>query len=160
MELTGFDIVSLVIIAFFALRTGIRGMVKELLSMAAVILGFLGAVLFSGFLAGYVEPQFGIQPPWSQIASFLGIFVVVYIVVKLFEGALNKIVERIQLESLDHALGFLLGVLEGIIVVMLLLTVLQWQNFFEVDAMIEDSLIARFLLPLLPYAKRLFSVQV
>jgi len=48
MELSGFDIVGIVIIVFFALRTGIRGFVKELLSMAAVILGIAAAVLFSG----------------------------------------------------------------------------------------------------------------
>ena len=159
MDLSGFDIVGLVLIGFFALRTGIRGMVKELLSMAAVILGFAGAVLFSGMLAGYLEPQFGIQQPWSQIASFLGLFVIVYVVVKLFEGALNNIIEKIRMKSLDHALGFLLGIVEGLIVVLILLTLLQWQNFFEVDTMFQESLLAHFLLPLLPYAKQLFAVR-
>ncbi len=158
MELSGFDIVGIVIIVFFALRTGIRGFVKELLSMAAVILGIAAAVLFSGVASAYLEPQFGIEAPWSQIVAFLGLFVAVYIIVKLFESALNRIMEKINLAGLDHALGILLGIAEGLLLVLIILTVLQWQSIFDVDAMIRESQFARLLLPLLPFAQQLFPV--
>lgn len=156
MELTGLDIVFLIIVVFAALRAGFRGFVREFMSMAAVFLGIAIAVLFSGVAAVYVQPWIG-AGAWSQVVSFLGLFLVVYLLVKIFESALNRIIERINLESLDKALGFFLGIVEGLLVSFILLLVLQLQPLFDTRQMIADSTLARYLLPLLPYAERLMG---
>jgi membrane protein required for colicin V production len=78
--------------------------------------------------------------------------------VKLFENALNRLIERVHLESLDRALGLFLGVAEGIFVVFMLVLLLQLQPFFDPDELLEQSTIARFMLPLLPYAERMIRV--
>ncbi len=156
MDVTGIDIVFIVILLFTTIRAGIRGFVKELMSMAAVILGITAAVVFSGVVAAalvdYVESD-----AWSQVIAFLGLFLVVYVVVKIFETALNRLVERIHLDSLDHALGFFLGVVEGLVVVFVLLLLLQLQPFVSPDRMIAESVFAHFLLPLLPFAAELLQ---
>lgn len=159
MELSGLDIVFLVLIGFSALRAGIRGFVHEFLSMAAVILGIAAAVLFSGLAAQWVQPYLG-PGPWSQVVAFLGLFIVVYIVVKLFENALNSLVEKINLEGLDRALGFFLGIVEGIFLVFVLVLILQLQPVFDAEPVLRESAIAQFLLPLLPYAERMISVEL
>ncbi len=156
MDLTGLDIVFLIIIVFMALRAGFRGFVREFMSMAAVILGIAVAVLFSGIAAVYVQPWIG-AGAWSQVVSFLGLFLVVYLLVKVFESALNRIVESINLESLDRALGFFLGVGEGLLASFILVLVLQLQPVFDTSEVIAGSVLAQFLLPLLPYAERLIS---
>lgn len=156
MNLSGLDIVFLIIIVFAALRAGFRGFVREFMSMAAVVLGITVAVLFSGVAAIYVQPWIG-TGAWSQVVSFLGLFLLVYLLVKVFENALNRIIERINLESLDRALGFFLGILEGLLASFILLLVLQLQPVFDTRQMIAESLLAEYLLPLLPYAERLIG---
>lgn len=151
MDVSGVDIVFIVILLFTTIRAGIRGFVRELMSMAAVILGITAAVVFSGIAAAslsrYVESE-----AWSQVIAFLGLFLVVYVMVKIFETALDRLVDRINLDSLDHALGFFLGLVEGLVVVFVLLLVLQIQPFIAPDRIITESVFAHFLLPLLPFA--------
>lgn len=159
IALSGLDIVFLILIAFAALRAGIRGFVHEFLSMAAVLLGIGAAVLFSGIAAQLLQPYVG-GGTWSQVVAFLGLFLVVYVVVKLFENALNRLIERINLESLDRALGFFLGIAEGLFLVFVLVLILQLQPVFDVEQLLLESEISRFLIPLLPYAERALDVGI
>lgn len=156
MQLTGLDIVFLVLLLIVAVRAGLRGFVKELLSMAAVILGIAVAVILSGTAATYLEPYVG-AGVLAQIIAFLALFLVVYVVVKIFEGALDKLIERIHLESLDHALGLFLGLLEGTLAIFVLILVLQFQPLIALDDALADSVVAGLLAPLLPYAARLLE---
>lgn len=153
------DIVFLILVVFLAIRGAIRGFVKELLSTAAVILGVVMGLLFSGVVAQFIAERWG-GGDWLQIVSFLGIFVVSYLVVKIFEGALNNLIEKIHAESLDHALGLFLGVVEGVIVCFLLILVLQLQPFFEIGPILEESIGAAILLPFLPFVQELIGEDV
>lgn len=154
MQLSGLDIVFLVIIAFAALRAMIRGFVREFMSVAALLLGIAAAVLFSGVAAEYLQPWLGVGP-WAQVVAFLALFVVVYIVVKIFENALDRVVEHIHAESLDRAVGFFLGIAEGILLTFIIILLLQLQPFFEAQGVLRQSIFARTLTPLLPYVERL-----
>lgn len=158
MEYSAIDIVFAVVVLFVTLRAAIRGFVKELLSTASIFLGIAAAVAFSGLIAATIEPYVG-SLMWSQIIGFLTVFVVVYLVLKLFENGLHRLVERIHLESLDHALGIFLGIAEGVIVVFLLILIIQIQPFIHPDAILQNSLFARFLLPFLPYVSELINRQ-
>ena len=111
MEFSGLDIVFLVLVVILAFRAAVRGFVKELLGTAALLLGIVGAVLFSGLAAGLIDQYFA-PSIWSQVIAFLVIFLLVSVVVKLFESALHKLIERVHLDQLDHALGFFLGMLK------------------------------------------------
>lgn len=156
IDLAAVDVVFLIIIVFTSIRAGIRGFVKELMSMASVILGIAVAVLFSGMVAGYLENYLG-ESPWSQVISFLGLFLLTYLAVKIFESALDRLIERINLESLDHALGFFLGIVEGLVITFLILLLLQIQPFIEPSVLIEESVFARFMSPLFPYISEILS---
>lgn len=151
MELAAIDIVFAIIILILAIRAAIRGFVKELLGTAALILGIVAAVAFSGLAAQLIENLMG-ESVWSQVIAFLVIFLLVYLVVKIFETALNRLIERIHLNQLDHALGLFLGVVEGIVVVFVFLMLIQIQPFFEPESLMADSIFARILLPFMPFA--------
>lgn len=151
MQLAGIDVVFAIVIVILAIRAAIRGFVKELLGTAALILGIVAAVLLSGLAAQIIENWIG-ESVWSQVIAFLAVFLIVYIVVKIFEGALNRLVERIHLDQLDHALGLFLGIVEGLVVAFLLLLVIQIQPFFDPEVLMGGSIFARILLPFLPFA--------
>lgn len=156
VELSGLDIVFLLIIVFAAIRAAFRGFVKELLSTAALFGGIAVAVLFSGLAAVYLQPYVG-EGPWAQVVAFLGLFLLVYFVLKIFESALNRLIERINLQNLDRALGFFLGLAEGIFLVFVVILLLQLQPVFDLEQTIAGSLVARVLLPLLPYVEQLIG---
>ncbi len=156
VQLNGLDIVFLLIIVFAAIRGGFRGFVKELLSTAALFGGIAVAVLFSGLIAVYVQPYVG-SGPLSQVVAFLGLFLAVYFVLKLFESALNQLIERIHLENLDRALGFFLGVAEGIFLTFVLILALQLQPLFDLEELLAQSVIAGLLVPLLPFVERVIG---
>ncbi|MFW5688107.1 MAG: CvpA family protein [Spirochaetota bacterium] len=156
MEFTGIDIVFAIIVVILAFRAAIRGFVRELLGTAALFLGIMAAVLFSGLVAQLIDEYMG-PSIWSQVIAFLALFLVVYLVVKIFEGALNRIIERIHLDQLDHALGFFLGIVEGLIVVFVVLLLIQIQPFFDPEVLITGSVFARIMLPFLPFAAEFLS---
>jgi membrane protein required for colicin V production len=156
MEFAGIDIVFGIIVLILAFRAAIRGFVKELLGTAALFLGIIVAVLFSGLVAQTIDQYFG-PSIWSQVIAFLVLFLVVYLLVKIFESALNKLIERIHLDQLDHALGFFLGIVEGLVVVFIILLLVQIQPFFDPEAIIDGSVFARIMLPFLPFAAEFLS---
>ncbi len=150
MSIAGIDIVFGIVILFMGIRAAIRGFVRELLGTGAFILGVVVAMVFSGSAAGLIDQYMG-PSIWSQVIAFLALFLIVYLVVKIFESALNRLIERIHLDQLDHALGLFLGLIEGVVVVFVLLLLIQLQPFFAPESLIAGSLTARLLVPLMPF---------
>ena len=148
LSINQLDIVFALIILLASIRGAVRGFVSEVLSMASVILAVAAAVLFSSHLAALISEIFGASI-WSQVIAFLALFVVVYLIVKLLEGLLHSGVEKLHLRKLDRVLGFLLGIAEGFLVVFVALFLLHLQPFFDVRSLLQGSLFARFLIPLL-----------
>ena len=84
MGFAGIDIIFGILLIFAAMRSGIRGFVREFMSMAALILGIGSAVIFSGQVAIFVN-EYVDAAAWSQVIAFLGLFLSVYLVVKIFK---------------------------------------------------------------------------
>ncbi|GAH80879.1 unnamed protein product, partial [marine sediment metagenome] len=152
------DIVFAILILAASIRGAFRGFVAEIGSMAALILGLGGAILFSKSLSQVLAGYFG-ESVWNQLISFLLIFLVIYVLVKLLESLLHHLFERLNLERLDRVLGFFLGITEGFILIGVVLFVLNWQTFFETNALLADSLFAKILFPFLPSPDRIFSYK-
>ena len=149
LNLTTIDYISSAVILILSFRGVYKGFVSELLSMASIILGVGAAVLFSGVFTDSLEKVWG-KSNWNFIVAFLIIFLLVYIIAKIFEGLLHRLFEALHLEKLDRVLGFFLGVGEGILVITIVLFVLMWQPIFDSTSLIQNSLFAQLLLPLMP----------
>lgn len=159
MEWNFLDIVFGILILLLAVRGLIRGFIGEVFSVGAVVVGIGAAVIFSSVLAGPVEEMLNIRG-WGQVIAFLGIFLVVYIVLKIVEKALKGVIENIHLENLDRALGLFLGIVEGLVVVGALVLMLRLQPFFDFSASLEESTVVRILTPLLVYGARSLNFKI
>jgi membrane protein required for colicin V production len=148
MGLAVIDVVFLVIIAIFALRCALRGIVSELMSMAALVLGLLSAIFTfrktAELIRGKFVPDVKALP---EIISFVAVFLIVFAVIKIFETILKDIIERIQLGGPDRFLGFFLGIAEGLVIVCLLLFLIIVQPFVKPELVLEGSLLAEILMP-------------
>jgi membrane protein required for colicin V production len=148
MGLKAIDIVFLVIIAIFALRCALRGIVSELMSMAALVLGLLAAIFTFRKTAELVRGKFIPDvKALPEIVSFIGVFLIVFAVIKIFETILKDIIDRIQLGGPDRFLGFFLGIAEGLVIVCLLLFLILVQPFVEPELVLEGSFLAKLLMP-------------
>ena len=156
----GYLDIALGLVLIFATVRGIfRGFVSEFLSMAAIILGVAVAVMFSKPVAVALSGTLG-ESAWVQIIAFLGLFIITYLAVKLLEGFLHSGVEKLSLKNLDRVLGFLLGIVEGFLLASVILIVLVIQPFFDTAELLNDSYIARLLLPLLVPASGKLGIPV
>lgn len=157
MEYEVIDIVFAVIIAVVAIRALVRGFVKELLSVLAVVLGVFAAFLFSGIATTLVIDLMGYSR-WAHLIAFAGVFLVVFIVVKLIERALSSAIEAIHLDTLDHVFGLVLGVIEGVLLCFIVVLLIQAQPFVDPAVLIGESIFVRVLLPFLPLAGDLLPI--
>jgi len=153
------DIVFALLVVIAAIRGAFRGFVAEVGSMAALILGFGAAIVFYKPVALLLDRQFG-HSMWNQLIAFLLLFLLGYLLVKLIQRMLQNVIERLSLDRLDSALGFFLGVAEGLLVVAAALFVINWQPFFDPESLLGSSFFARMLFPVLPSPERIFGSRV
>ncbi|MFW6364118.1 MAG: CvpA family protein [Spirochaeta sp.] len=151
MQLNPIDVVFTLLLVILVLRAGFRGFVREFMAVAAVVLGIGSAAVFAGVVSLWLDQILG-PSLCNHVIAFLGLFLVVYLVVKLTEGALNALVEHIHLDALDHALGLFFGCIEGLLAIFVIILVLQIQPFIRIDGVLQASLYADLLMPLVPYA--------
>jgi len=147
------DIIFIAIIGLLAVRGVFRGFVEEIMSMASLILGVLAAV----FLYHPVGKLIGSYLPNSvfpDVIGFLVVFLVTYLLVKILEKIFQDIMENVNLEGLDRALGFLLGIVEGLLVVcfiLIVMTLLQsmMDKSLDIRGLLSHSVFAKILMPLI-----------
>lgn len=147
MEWNTLDVIFGILLLFFSLRGVLRGFIGEVFSVGAVALG-LGAAYFMGPYFAQVTEQTLHLPGWGNVVAFLGVFLLVYVLLKFIEKLFRGFIETLHLQNLDKALGLFLGIGEGLILILLLLWGLRVQPIFDVKSLLEGSWIARFLLPL------------
>jgi membrane protein required for colicin V production len=148
MILTTLDFIFIGLLVIIIIRCTVRGLIEEVMSMAALLLGLAGAFLLyrSGavFIRNFLDLRF-----IPEILAFVGIFVLIFILVKVLEYILRDIVIRISLNWLDRLLGFVFGLVEGFTLVSILVFVIYVQPVFKADLILEQSFFARLLIPVI-----------
>jgi membrane protein required for colicin V production len=111
------------IIVLSAVLAYSRGFVREAMAIA----GWIGAALLAYFFAAKVQPLVKELPvvgkfltdscELSLIAAFACVFAVGLIIAALFTPLFSSVVQRSVLGGLDQGVGFLFGVVRGVILV-------------------------------------------
>lgn len=117
------------VVIFIVLLSGVlafaRGMVREVLSLAAWVLAAV-AVLYGLPMARPYTRQWISHPLISDIATGAVIFIVVLVVATLIGGAIAAVIKKSPLSPVDRILGFGFGVVRGAILVCLAYLLLGW----------------------------------
>lgn len=159
MELNPVDIASLVILLVLGLRAAIRGFVTEFLAVAGVLLGALAGWLFSANLANLLGQWIG-PGPLNQVLAFAALFVLVFLLMLIFRSALQHIVNGFELERLDHVLGTVVGVLEGLVLVFLLVILIELLNIEALAPTFHGSVTWNFFHPFIAEAQKAVNAVV
>ncbi len=118
------DIFIALPLAFFAYRGFIKGLIVEVASLIALVLGVYGAIYFSDYAQAFLAEHISLDAGVLKIASFVVTFLVVVIIVHLIGRIVEKLAEAIALGAINKILGLLFGLLKGAFVISVLLYVI------------------------------------
>lgn len=110
------DIIIVIILIAAAVHGFVKGFFVEFASVAAIVLGILCAMMFSGHLRDWLQGFVSWSQESTKIVSFLIIFIGVVIAVHLIANVLEKFVEAIALGTLSRIGGAIFGVVKTIFI--------------------------------------------
>jgi len=141
--MTLFDLAVITIVGLSILLSVIRGLVREVLALAAWVVAFVAA----NVLAGEVAPWMPEAVPTLELrllAGFLVVFVATLLVMSALAMLASKLVKSAGLGVEDRLLGGVFGLARGLLVVVILvllggLTALPRQPVWR-NAVLSDPL--------------------
>jgi membrane protein required for colicin V production len=117
------DIIFLVLIGASGIYSLIRGLIREIFSLLAIILGFFGASYgyswAAEWLKGWVK-----QETVAQVLGFVVLFLLVALGVSLLGRLLSKAIHKGGLGWADRMGGAAFGILKAILLIAIILLVL------------------------------------
>lgn len=96
-----------------------RGLVREVVSLAAFVIAFLAANLFAGPMSDLL-PDSITQPEFRVLLAFAAIFFAALVLTSLGGLILSKILKAVGLGGMDRALGALFGVARAALILLAL----------------------------------------
>lgn len=123
MDFTIVDGGVAVLILLSAILAYSRGLVREVMAIVGWIAAAVLAYMFAGQAAPLVREIpvlgnfLGDSCELSLIAAFATVFAVALVVASLFTPLFSSVIQRSALGGLDQGLGFLFGVLRGLVLV-------------------------------------------
>ena len=137
------DLLFLLIALFFVIKGFFRGFISEFMSMAALILGLVAALVFQNQMAGLLKNMVK-SDTFRPLVAFFLLFLGTYIIIKLLELMLHNAIEAIKMNSLDRLLGFLWGLLETSVIILIVVFLIYRFKFKAGMSFLEESEVARY----------------
>jgi membrane protein required for colicin V production len=149
----------IVIVLILSLVTGfINGLVKEVASLAALIIGIWGAIKFSSFTAAKLYDYFDMTGHWVGVIAFLVTFGLIVVIIHFVGIMADKIVNAASLGFINRVLGIVFGLLKAVLimsVVFVVLNAIDVRRPFLPKKIIEES---RFYNPISDIAPAMFPI--
>jgi len=119
------DIAIIAIIIISMVMGFINGFVKEVASLAALILGIWGAIRFSSFTAGKLYDYFDMTGQYVGIISFLITFGIIVIIIHFIGMVVDKLMEAVALGFINKLLGIAFGLFKSILIMSVIFVVMN-----------------------------------
>lgn len=149
----------IVVILILSLVTGfINGLVKEVASLAALVLGIWGAVKFSAFTAGKLYDYFDMTGRYVGIIAFIITFALIVVIIHFIGILADKIINYASLGFVNRIFGIVFGLLKAILIMSVcfsILNAIDSKKPFLPRKTIEES---RFYSPISDIAPAIFPI--
>jgi membrane protein required for colicin V production len=107
------DLIIALVLAWFAYRGYSKGLVIELVSLVALVLGIYVAMFFSDVTADFLVEYFNVGKKYLSLIAFVLTFILVVIGVVTIGRVLEKVIDILLLGFLNKLTGGVFGVLKG-----------------------------------------------
>jgi len=115
------DIIIIILVLLAAFKGFSRGIIKELISLISLIAGVYIASHFSVYVEKHLNNNFPKIEEYNTIISFILVFLIIYLSLKLAGVIINKFVKIIQLNLINKILGLLFGASKAILIIAFIL---------------------------------------
>lgn len=101
-----------------------RGLIIELCTLMALVLGIYGAIVFGDSARKFLENSYNTDPQISLVLAFALVFIVIVIAVFIFGKVLEKIINLVALGMINKIFGLVFGgikfllILSGIVFIL------------------------------------------
>ena len=130
--MTWLDIVILLPLLVGLVRGTMRGLITEVIAIAAVILGFIGAKIWGHVFSAWLLEQFTWPQPVCDAVAYALLFLGIAIALNIAGRLLSKLLKAINLGWINRVLGATFGLLKwGLIVLALVFCINKLDNQFN-----------------------------
>ena len=111
------DIILLIILGFGLVRGFMRGLIIEMASLLAIVVGIYGAIHFSFFTASLLDKILPAEKQTLEVVAFGITLIVLVLGVMLLAKILTKMIKAAELGFLNRLGGAFFGLLKSIVIV-------------------------------------------
>lgn len=122
------DLIIAVILILSLVMGFINGLVKEVASLAGLILGIWGAVKFSSFTAAKLYEWFDMSGQYVGIIAFIITFGIIVVVIHFIGILADKLVSAVSLGFVNRLLGMVFSVFKSVLIMSVFFVVLNSIN--------------------------------
>jgi len=131
MHVTFFDYGVAFILAASALIGVLRGLVREVLSLIGWVVAFWVAYHYVGVAAGWMPESMPGGELGRHVIGFVVLFLGTVIATGLVSAVVGQILQTTGLKPADRGLGLVFGLLRGVVLVMVLVTLASFTKLPE-----------------------------
>ena len=111
------DIIIVIPILWGMFRGFKRGLIIELCTLMALVLGVYGAASFGDMAGAYLQSEFNTDPRISLVLAFSIVFIIIVIAVFIFGKILEGLIKMVALGIVNKLFGLLFGMLKFALIV-------------------------------------------
>lgn len=126
------DIIIAIILLLFGFKGFRRGLIIEVVTLLALVVGLYGAMHFSDFTAERLVEYIEVKPEYLNTIAFVLTFILLVIIVNLIGRAASKLAKTLELGFLDKIGGFVFGAAKGLLLCSVFVVVFNNLQFFGI----------------------------
>lgn len=108
------DVAFIVIVLLTLVLGVVKGLCRQVIGIAAVVVGLIAAAMYYQRVAGRLGSAF-LTEKWAQLVSFFAIFIAILLLGWLISFLVSKLVKG-PLKLIDRLLGGVLGLIKGVLI--------------------------------------------
>lgn len=120
--MNGLDLVLAAVVMLFAALGAFRGLIREVFSLAAWVLGGLAAWALSAPVTGLLANSIS-EPAMQRVAAFALVFGVIFVLVTVSGFFVRKLLFEGKLKTPDHVLGAFIGAVRGVAIIVIVVLI-------------------------------------
>lgn len=118
------DLALLALLAFFCLKAMLRGFIREISSLAGMVVAVMAAVASYRPLGEFLRRISSIEAGWWEAAAFAGVLLLVLALFLWLGAGLSRLMHAGAMGALDRLAGAVVGLAKGVLVAYLLVNLL------------------------------------
>ena len=154
------DIIIAIVLLVFGFKGLRRGLIREIVTLLAFAVGIYGAMHFSDFTALHLQDFMEINPKYLNTIAFVLTFIILVVLVNLIGRLVSKAIKSLSLGFFDKLLGFLFGMLKGVLLCstfVLVLNNMQWMGVVKEEVR-QNSYLYPYVEKTVPYIYKGFDL--